>query len=77
MNLIQAEKILKGKEKNRNKLLGQKEMLTANLNDFGFVSVKNAKKELEKMKVKLEKMNEHYANGEKIFKNKFEHLLHP
>jgi len=75
MNLIQATKIVNDKTKNRDKLLGQKEMLMASLKKLGFISTDDAQKERTKLQKELDKLNAHYAKGEKTFKTKFEHLL--
>jgi len=75
MNLIQMTKVVKQKEKNRDKLLGQKEMLMKSLKGLGFKNLGEAKKQRTKLKGTLEKMNTHYKNGEVKFKKEFEHLL--
>jgi len=75
MNLIQMTKMVKDKEKNRNKLLGQKEMLMEGLKKLGFKSTSEANKSKTKLTNELTKMKEHYEKGENTFINKFEHLL--
>ena len=75
MNLIQATKLVKEKEKNRDKLVGQKEMLMKSLKTLGFKSIGEAKKARTQKKNKLVKMNTHYCKGEEAFKKRFEHLL--
>jgi hypothetical protein len=77
MNLIQMTKVVNDKAKNRDKLLGQKEMLMEGLKDLGFKNMGEAKKTRTKLTNELTKMNDHYEKGEKTFKTKFEHLLHP
>lgn len=66
---------VKGKEKLRNKLLGQQEMLMGGLKDLGFENLGEAKKKSTKIKDELVKMNAHYTTGEETFKTKFAHLL--
>jgi len=77
MNLIQMTKMVNDKAKNRDKLLGQKEMLMESLKKLGFKSISEGKKSKTKLTSELAKMEESYAKGEKTFKTKFEHLLHP
>ncbi len=77
MNLIQMTKIVNDKEKNRNKLIGQKEMLMEGLKKLGFKNLGEAKKARTKLQNELAKMDEHYAKGKATFIDKFEHLLHP
>ncbi|MCP4371991.1 MAG: hypothetical protein GY797_28310 [Deltaproteobacteria bacterium] len=75
MNLIQMTKTVKDKEKLRNKLLGQKEMLMEGLKDLGFKNLGEAKKSRTAKKNELTKMNTHYCKGEEKFKTDFGHLL--
>ena len=75
MDLIQITRVLKDKEKNRNKLLGQKELLMKGLKDLGFKNLGEAKKSSTKLKNEKIKMNSHYTKGEEKFKKEFEHLL--
>lgn len=75
MNLIQMKKVVQVKEKTRDKLVGQKEMLMDGLKDLGFKNIGEAKKARTQKKNALVKMNSHYAKGEETFKTKFEHLL--
>ena len=75
MNLLQITKVLKEKEKSRNKLLGQKEMLMDSLKKLGFKNLGQAKKESHKLKNQLIKMKAQYTDGEEKFKNKYAHLL--
>lgn len=75
MNLIQMTKAVKDKEQNRNKLLGQKEMLMEGLKDIGFKSIEEANKTCTKLKSEVLKMESHYNAGEEKFKTDFGHLL--
>ncbi len=75
MDLIQMTKAVQAKEKTRNKLLGQKDMLMEGLKDLGFENTGEAKKARTQKKNALVKMNDHYTKGEATFKTKFEHLL--
>lgn len=75
MDLIQMTKKVKDKEKNRNKLLGQKEMLMEGLKDLGFKSIGEAKKASTKLTNEVAKMKAHYNTGEEKFKTDFGHLL--
>ena len=75
MDLIQATKILKEKEKLRDKLLGQKDMLLDRIKELGYANVKEAQKELLEKEKELLKMQEHYEKGEERFITKFKHLL--
>ena len=75
MDLIQAIKKVESKDKERNKLLGQREMLMQSLSDLGFENLVHAVKESNKLKDEVEKMNKHYIKGENMFKENFGHLL--
>ena len=75
MNLIQITSILKEKEKNRNKLIGQKEMLMESLKDLGFKSIEDAMKVRDNMIKEVKKMEDHFQKGEEKFKSDFGHLL--
>jgi hypothetical protein len=75
MDLIQATKILKEKERKREQLLGQKSMLVDRLKEMGFNTIKEAKDELAEKEKKLQKMKKKYKEGEERFITKFAHLL--
>lgn len=75
MDLIQAQKTVEQKDKNRSKLLGQKELLMEGLKDLGFKSINEAKKVGIAIKNEVAKMEKHHENGEVKFKNKYAHLL--
>lgn len=75
MDLIQAIKKVETKDRERNKLLGQKELLMEGLKDLGFKDVKEAKDVSLKLVQEVSKMNTHYGNGEAKFKKDFGHLL--
>lgn len=75
MNLIEAQKIVEQKDKNRSKLLGQKEMLMEGLKDLGFKNMGEAKKTRTAIKDEVIKMEKHYKSGETKFKNEYAHLL--
>jgi len=75
MDLIQMTQIVNENDKNRSKLLGQKEMLMKGLNDIGFKTVKAAKNESAKLKKQTIKMKTSYDKGEEKFKTDFAHLL--
>ena len=75
MDLIQATKILKNKERKREQLLGQKSMLVGQLKEMGFTNIKEAKQELAEKEKELKKMKNSYTKGEERFKSKFAHLL--
>ena len=77
MDLIQMKKMVKDKAKNRDKLLGQKEMLTESLKKLGFKSISEAKKAKTKLHRELTKMEAHYEKGKDTFVDKYEHLLQP
>ena len=75
MDLIQAAKILKKKERERDQLLGQKNMLINDLKEMGFSNIKEAEKELEEKNKELKKMQSSYKKGEERFISKFKDLL--
>ena len=75
MNLIQMTKVLKDKEANRNKLVGQREMLMKTLKKLGFKNLGGAKKKRTQLKNSLAKMDSHYDKGVEKFKTDFGHLL--
>ena len=75
MNLIQAKKKVEAKDRERNKLLGQKEMLMEGLKDLGFKSIGEARKAAEALQVTVDKMDKHYKKGVAKFKTDFGHLL--
>ncbi|MDP8268293.1 MAG: hypothetical protein P9L97_06140 [Candidatus Tenebribacter davisii] len=75
MDLIQAIKKVESKDKERNKLLGQREMLMQSLNDLGYENIVQAVKISTELKDEVQKMNVHYQKGEDKFKEQFGHLL--
>lgn len=75
MDLAEMIKEVQKKDNERNKLLGQKEMVLTNLKEAGFSSITEAKKEATKMQTNVTKMEKHYDKGKEEFKKKFEHLL--
>jgi len=75
MDLIQAKKKVEAKDKERNKLLGQKEMLMDGLKELGFKTIDEAKKTSKSLKKTVDKMNTHYDKGVSKFKTQFGHLL--
>lgn len=75
MNLIEAQRTVEKLDKNRSKLLGQKEMLMEGLKDLGFKNIEEAKKVIIGIKDEIIKMEKHYKDGEIKFKNEYAHLL--
>lgn len=75
MNLIDAIKKVELKDKERNKILGQKEMLIESLKELGFDTTIDAEKASADMQKVVDKMNKNYENGETKFKKDFSHLL--
>jgi hypothetical protein len=75
MDLIQMQKKVQEKDNQRNKLLGQQEMLMNGLKDLGFSSIISAKKKSVELTVMVNKMKAHYQKGEEKFKEEYEHLL--
>ncbi len=75
MNLIEIQRKVEQKDKERNKLLGQKSMLVDNLKKLGFKNLGEAKKRLTAMTRELEKMDKDYQAEMNKFKTKYEHLL--
>lgn len=76
MNLIEVQNLLDSKNKKRNQLIGQKEMLLETLKESGFNSTKEAKKEIQKLNQKEKKLQKTYQEKEKIFKEKYEDLIY-
>jgi hypothetical protein len=75
MNLIEVQKQLEEKNKKRNQLVGQKEMLMDHLKEVGYESIKEAKKARKKFESKKQKLKETYQRKETEFKEKYEELL--
>jgi len=68
-------KMVNDKDKNRTKLLGQREMLMKSLKKLGFKNLGEAKKISTKIKNELIKMDDHYTKGKTKFIDQYEHLL--
>lgn len=75
MNLIQATRKVKEKDKLRNKLIGQKELLMNGLADLGFKTEKEAEKASKVLETTVGKMKIHQTKGEARFMKDFAHLL--
>ena len=75
MNLIEIQKKVKQKDKERNKLLGQKSMLIDNLQKLGFKNLGEAKKKLTTLTNEINRMEKNYQADVNKFKTKYEHLL--
>lgn len=75
MDLIRLKKKVEQKDKERSKLLGQKELLTKRLVELGFQFTSEAEKAEKLLGKEITKMEEHYNEGVAKFKNKFAHLL--
>jgi len=75
LNLIEIQKKVKQKDKERNKLLGQKSMLIDNLQKLGFKNLGEAKKKLTTLTNEINRMEKNYQADVNKFKTKYEHLL--
>jgi len=74
VNLIEAQRKVEEKDKERNKLLGEKGVFVDNLKKLGFKTIGEAKKQKTALINETTKMKKHYQNGEAKFINKFGHL---
>jgi len=75
MNLIEIQKKVEQKDRERNKLLGQKSMLIDNLKKLGFKNLGEAKKKLTALTNEIKKMEKGYQADVATFQEKFEALL--
>lgn len=75
VDLIHIAKIIKQKEKLRDKLLGRKSVIVEDMKALGYTSVIKAGTALAAKKKEVERMKEHYKKGETAFKKKYKHLL--
>jgi DNA repair exonuclease SbcCD ATPase subunit len=66
---------LEKKDQERNKLLGQKEMILQSLKDLGFETPQQAKIKVKKITDKLEKLKEKQQEGIELFVKKYKDLL--
>lgn len=66
---------LEKKNQERNKVLGQKEMILQSLKDLGFETPQQAKDKVKKVKDKLEKLKEKRQEGMELFVKKYKDLL--
>jgi hypothetical protein len=74
-DLTRVKNQLEKKNQEKNKLIGQKEMLLESLKDIGFNTPTEAEKEITKLSTKIEKMKEKYQEGIEIFIKKYKDLL--
>lgn len=75
VDLIHIAKIIKTKEKLRDKLLGRRSVIIEDMKALGYTSVIKAGTALATKKKEVERMEEHYAKGETAFKKKYKNLL--
>jgi len=75
MDIIKIKTQLDGKKAERNKLLGQKEMLIDRLKDLGYSSIKVAKKSILKMENDIERMENDLQEKMEDFENKYKDHL--
>jgi hypothetical protein len=66
---------LEKKNQERNKLLGQKEMILQSLKDLGFDKPKQAEIEVKKLTKKIDKLKEKHKEGTELFVKKYKDLL--
>lgn len=66
---------LEQKNQERNKLLGQKEMILNSLKELGFDTPKQAEIELKKLTKKIDKLKEKQQEGIELFVKKYGDLL--
>lgn len=66
---------LEKKDQERNKVLGQKEMILQSLQDLGFETPQQAKIKVKKITDKLEKLKEKRQEGIELFVKKYKDLL--
>ena len=66
---------LEKKNQEKNRLLGQKEMLMNSLKELGFNSIKDAEVELEKLTKKIESEKTKYQEGKELFISKYKDLI--
>jgi len=75
MNLQELQRKVKEKESKHNQLLGQKEMLEKQLKELGFNTIKEAQKEMDRLKKEEKILTERYDKGVSLFVSKYSHLL--
>jgi pyridoxal biosynthesis lyase PdxS len=75
MNLIQTKTKLEELDKNRNKILGQKEMAMKSLHDFGFNSITEATRHIKKLETEIDELRSRYEKGCESFTKKYKDLL--
>jgi len=75
MDLIQMKKKVQKKDDDRNKLIGQRELLLKELKKLGFISVQEAEASGLKLKESILKKEKHYETGVAKFKKEYKHLL--
>lgn len=75
IDLKQAKIILDKKLQERNKLIGQKEMLIQSLQKLGSENAEQAEQKVKKLTETIEKMKKKKEEGVNLFIKKYGHLL--
>jgi hypothetical protein len=75
MNLIELQSKVKEKEKKKNQLEGQKEMILSQLKELGFDSIEKAQEEAKKLQKQILNLEKKYDQGKELFIEKYNHLL--
>ena len=75
MDLMQIKKTLETKKSDRDKLLGQRDMLMEKLKKMGFNTVNEASRSLAELQDGLDKIEKTFEEQTTSFKEKYKDLL--